>query len=185
MTASKTTILNSISAMTTGGNTHIDLGLAWGWRLISPKWRTLWGGEMNANNLPLDYNSPLMNKAIILMTDGDNTISDGYYSAYGYPSSGQLGSNACVSRWSGTDCSNGEDEPNVRTAQVCANIKANNSNVIIYTIALGTDIGTTAKNMLKACASKPEYYFNSPTTSDLATAFSQIGDSLANLRISK
>jgi Flp pilus assembly protein TadG len=185
MTASKTTILNSISAMTTGGNTHIDLGLAWGWRLISPKWRTLWGGEMNANNLPLDYNSPLMNKAIILMTDGDNTISDGYYSAYGYPSSGQLGSNACVSRWSGTDCSNGEDELNVRTAQVCANIKANNSNVIIYTIALGTDIGTTAKNMLKACASKPEYYFNSPTTSDLATAFSQIGDSLANLRISK
>ncbi len=181
MTASKTTITNSINAMTTGGNTHIDLGLAWGWRMISPKWRGLWGGEMDANNLPLDYNSPLMNKAIILMTDGDNTISNGKYSAYGYPSAGQLGPNPCPSG----DCTNGINEVNTRTSTVCNNIKANNSNVIIYTIALGTSIGTTAKTMLQNCASKPEYYFDSPTTDDLASAFNQIGDSLANLRISK
>ena len=181
MTASKTTITNSINAMTTGGNTHIDLGLAWGWRMISPKWRGLWGGEMDANNLPLDYNSPLMNKAIILMTDGDNTISNGKYSAYGYPCAGQLGPNPCPSG----DCTNGINEVNTRTSTVCNNIKANNSNVIIYTIALGTSIGTTAKTMLQNCASKPEYYFDSPTTDDLASAFNQIGDSLANLRISK
>ncbi len=181
MTASKTIISNAINAMGTGGNTHIDLGLAWGWRMISPKWRGLWGGEMNTNSLPLDYNAPLMNKAIILMTDGDNTLVDGNYSAYGYPSAGQLGPNPCPT----SSCSTGETELNTRTASVCANIKANNSNVIIYTIALGTTIGTTAKNMLKACASKPEYYFASPTTDDLETAFNQIGDSLANLRISK
>lgn len=185
MTASKTTITNSINSMTTGGNTHIDLGIAWGWRMLSPKWRTLWGGEMNANNLPLDYNSPLMNKAIIIMTDGDNTISSGHYSAYGYPSAGQLGPNACTSSWWGTNCTNGETELNTRTTAVCSNIKANNSNVIIYTVALGTSIGTTAKNMLQACASKPEYYFDSPTTDELNGIFSQIGDSLANLRISK
>ncbi len=186
LTASKTTITNSINAMTTDGNTHIDLGVAWGWRMISPRWRGLWGGEMNTNNLPLDYNSPLMNKAIIIMTDGDNTISSGRYSAYGYPSAGQLGPNACVSTWGGgTDCSNGMTELNTRTSAVCANIKANNSNVIIYTIALGTGIGSTAKAMLLGCASKPEYYFDSPTTDDLASAFNQIGDSLANLRISK
>ncbi len=181
MTASKTTISNAINAMSTGGNTHIDLGIAWGWRMISPKWRNLWGGEMDSSNLPLDYNSPLMNKAIILMTDGDNTLSNGRYSAYGYPSAGQLGPNPCPT----SACTNGETEMNTRTTAVCNNIKANNSNVIIYTIALGTSIGTTAQNMLQACASRPEYYFNSPTTNDLAAAFNQIGDSLANLRISK
>lgn len=181
MTSSKTTITNSINAMATGGNTHIDLGLAWGWRMISPKWRGLWGGEMDTNNLPLDYNSPLMNKAIILMTDGDNTISNGKYSAYDYPSAGQLGPNPCPYG----DCTNGINEVNIRTSTVCNNIKANNSNVIIYTIALGTGIGSTAKTMLQNCASKPEYYFDSPTTDDLASAFNQIGDSLANLRISK
>ncbi len=181
MTSSKTTISNAINAMTTGGLTHIDLGIAWGWRMISPRWRGLWGGEMNTNNLPLDYNSPLMNKAIIIMTDGDNTLTDGNYTAYGYPSAGQLGSNPCPT----SACSTGETQLNTRTTAVCNNIKANNSNVIIYTIALGTGIGTTAKNMLQGCASKPEYYFNSPTTTDLTTAFNQIGDSLANLRISK
>jgi hypothetical protein len=167
--------------MSVGGNTHIDLGMAWGWRMLSPRWRGLWGGEMNTNSLPLDYNSPLMNKAIVLMTDGDNTLSDGHYSGYGYPSAGQLGANACVSG----NCTNGENQLNTRTTNVCANIKANNSNVIIYTIALGTGIGTTAKNMLLGCASKPEYYFESPTTDELDGIFSQIGDSLANLRISK
>lgn len=181
MTASKTIISDAINAMTTGGNTHISLGVAWGWRMISPKWRGIWGGEMNTNNLPLNYNSPLMNKAIIIMTDGDNTLSDDNYSAFGYPSAGQLGSNPCPSSY----CTTGETELNTRTTTACNNIKANNSNVIIYTIALGTGIGTTAKNMLQACASKPEYYFNSPTTDDLAGAFNQIGDSLANLRISK
>ncbi len=181
MTASKTTISNAINAMTTGGLTHIDLGLAWGWRMISPKWRGLWGGEMNTNNLPLNYNSPLMNKAIILMTDGDNTLTSGKYTAYGYPSAGQLGPNPCPT----SSCSTGETELNTRTTAVCNNIKANNSNVIIYTVALGDSIGTTAKNMLQACASKPEYYFDSPTTDDLSAAFKKIGDSLANLRISK
>jgi|CXWL01.1.fsa_nt_gi Flp pilus assembly protein TadG len=181
MTASKTTISNAINAMTTGGLTHIDLGLAWGWRMISPKWRGLWGGEMNTSNLPLNYNSPLMNKAIILMTDGDNTLTNGKYTAYGYPSAGQLGPNPCPT----SSCNTGETELNTRTTAVCNNIKANNSNVIIYTVALGDSIGTTAKNMLQACASKPEYYFDSPTTDDLEIAFNKIGDSLANLRISK
>lgn len=181
MTSSKTTISNAINAMTTGGYTHINLGMAWGWRMLSPKWRGLWGGEMNANDLPLDYNSPLMNKAIILMTDGDNTLPDITYTAYGYPSSGQLGSNPCPT----SACNTGEAELNTRTATVCNSIKANNSNVIIYTVAFGTSIGGVAKTVLQNCASKPEYYFNSPTASDLATAFSKIGDSLANLRISK
>lgn len=181
MTASKTNISNAINAMTTGGNTHISLGVAWGFRMISPKWRGLWGGEMNTNSLPLNYNSALMNKAVIIMTDGDNTISEDHYSAYGYPDDGQLGSNPCPS----SSCSNAEAELNARTAAACSNIKANGSNVIIYTIAFGTGIGTTAKNMLKACASKPEFYFASPTDTDLSSAFNQIGDSLANLRISK
>ena len=181
MTGSKTTILAGINAMNATGNTHIDLGLAWGWRLISPKWRGLWGGEMNSSNLPLDYNTPLMNKAIILMTDGDNTIADNYYSAYSYPTAGQLGANACVSG----NCTNGFNELNNRTIAVCNNIKANNSGVIIYTIALGTNISSAAQTILSNCASKPEYYFNSPTTNDLQTAFNKIGDSLANLRISK
>jgi Flp pilus assembly protein TadG len=179
MVAEKATVINGVNAMTAAGNTHIDLGLAWGWRLLSPSWRNLWGGEMNTNSLPLDYNTPLMNKVVVLMTDGDNTITNGYYSAYGYPSAGQLGPNACSSY----NCTTGINELNTRTAAICSSMKA--KGILIYTVALGTDVSTTGQNLLKNCASKPEYYFLSPTTTDLQKDFAQIGDSLANLRVSK
>ena len=74
MTANATTVTNAINAMTAQGNTHIDLGLAWGWRMLSPRWQGLWGGEMNTNSLPLAYNTKGMNKAVVLLTDGFNTV---------------------------------------------------------------------------------------------------------------
>ena len=193
MVAEKNTVSAAINSMQAVGNTHIDLGLAWGWRMLSPKWRGMWGGEMDTNNLPLDYNTPLMNKVIILMTDGDNTLSGtnaagtatanpGLYSAYGYPDNTALAVSGgeCTS---GGSCTAGQNEINNRTASVCSQIKA--QGVIIYTIALGAQVSTTGQNMLKACASSPSYYFLSPTTSNLTSIFQQIGDSLANLRVSQ
>ena len=76
MTANKNTIIAALNTMQPQGDTHIDLGMAWGWRMLSPKWQGLWGGEMNTNSLPEAYNTPLMNKVVILMTDGDNTIDN-------------------------------------------------------------------------------------------------------------
>ena len=79
---SKTTLKNAINAMQwPNGYTHINVGAVWGWRLLSPKWRGVWGGTMDANNLPLDYNEPLSQKAMILMTDGINTMATDSYTA--------------------------------------------------------------------------------------------------------
>lgn len=193
MVAQKSTLVTAINNMQARGNTHINLGLAWGWRMLSPRWRGLWGGQMNANNLPLDYNTDLMYKVVILMTDGDNTLSgtdslgtavnkSGAYSAFGYPAQNWLSvsPNECTS---GGNCTVGENEMDSRTSAVCASMKA--QGIIIYTIALGTGISTSSQTMLRNCATKPEFYFPSPTTSQLQTVFQQIGDSLANLRISK
>jgi hypothetical protein len=173
MTASKSTVLNNINSMQAVGNTHIGLGLAWGWRLLSPRWRGVWTGEMATEGLPQDYNTPLMTKVVVLMTDGDNTIDNSSRGAYWYLSAGKLGT---------TNSSTAVTQLNTRTNTVCSNMKANN--VIIYTIGLGTSLNTTSKNLLKNCASKPEYYFLSPTTNELQVIFKQIGDSLANLRVS-
>ena len=38
---------------------------------------------------------------------------------------------------------------------------------------------------MKNCATNPDYFFNSPSEEALSKAFHTIGDSLANLRISK
>jgi len=174
LTANKNTVLSAINTLSANGNTHIVLGAVWGWHLLSPSWRYMWGGEMDANHLPLAYDTPLMSKVVILMTDGDNTISNSTRGAYWYLSDGKLGT---------TNSATAVTQLNTRTAQVCTNMK--NQGILVYTIAFGTDIGTTARNMLQACATSPDFYFYSPTASSLSTAFHQIADSLANLRVSQ
>jgi hypothetical protein len=173
MTANQTTIINGINAMVARGNTHINLGAVWGWRMLSPRWRGLWGGEMDANRLPLDYNSPKMIKAAIIMTDGANTMSNSSHSAYWYLSDGKLGTTSSTGAVSQLDS---------RFLQICQAMKTNN--IIIYTIGFGNP-GGNAASILKTCASQPSYYFNSPTPAELQAAFSAIGDSLSSLRVSQ
>ncbi len=173
MTGNKSTIIGAIDDMTAVGYTHINFGAVWGWRMLSPRWQTLWGGEMNTNSLPLDYNTPKMNKAAIVMTDGSNTMSSTIHSAYGYLSEGILGSTS--SYWAA-------QELNSRLATTCTNMKANN--IIVYTISFGS-INTTSQNMMRNCATQSDYYFPSPSASELQQAFKAIGDSLSNLRVSK
>jgi len=173
MTADQSTITNAINSMQAVGNTHIPLGLSWGWRMISPRWRGLWGGEMDANALPLDYNTPHMNKAIVLLTDGANTMDNTNYTAYGYLSDGRLGT---------TYSSQAVNNLNSKLTSLCTSLKSNN--VYIYTIALGNP-GTSIQTLLRNCATSPLYYFNSPSESDLQTIFGAIADSLSNLRISQ
>jgi len=172
MTNKQADVTAAINSMQAVGSTMIDLGMAWGWRMISPRWRGLWGGVMNTNSLPLDYNTPKMNKVVILMTDGDNSFDAGNYTAYDVLSAGKLGT---------TSNSTANTTLNTRTANVCNSLKANN--VIIYTIALGADLNTTSLNMLKACASKSSNYFQSPTTSSLQAAFTSIAAQLNSLHI--
>ena len=210
MVSSKATIMAAVNQMKPSGETEIDLGLAWAWRLLSPKWRGLWGGEMDSTGsqnpafsvLPLDYNTPLMKKVVVLMTDGDNNILPALYSAYGqawsnqYPV-GSLGGGAptpsvinllglveCDGTNTATShCDAGNAELVKRTSTICTNMK--NAGITIYTIALGTDISSTGKTLLKNCASNSSYYFNSPTTGQLKTAFQKIADTLTSLRVSQ
>jgi len=173
LTSSKTTILSGINSMVADGNTHIGLGAAWGWRLLSPRWRGLWGGEMNTNSLPLNYNTARMNKAVIIMTDGDNTIDNSTRGAYWYLSNSKLGT---------TSSSAAVTQLNTRLSTVCTAMK--NNNIIVYTISFGTVNGTSG-TMLRNCASQTDFYFPSPDAATLNTAFKAIGDSLASLRVSK
>lgn len=173
MTNVKATINNGIDTIAPGGNTHINVGAVWGWRMLSPRWRGLWGGVMDTNALPLDYNTPLMQKAIIIMSDGANTMGNNVDGAYGYLSDGQLGT---------TNSGTATTRLNSKLASVCSSLKANN--VLVYTI-LFDESNTTIRNLMRSCATTPDYFFDSPTEAELQTAFRAIGDSLANLRISR
>jgi hypothetical protein len=135
-----------VDELDSNGATNITIGLAWGRHALN-------GGEplTEAADTRAD-----LDKVIILMTDGDNTLN----------------------RWDGTGRSPCA-ECDERTRLACANVKA--ANIKLYTVRLMD--GNAA--LLRNCASRPDMYFNASQASQLNDVFGQIAKNLANLRIAE
>jgi hypothetical protein len=128
---------------------------------------------MGSYNLPLAYGTKSMNKAAVIMTDGENTMTSSIYTAYGWLRQKKLGTDN--SRRAVTELNN-------RLSTVCTAMK--NAGIIVYTIAFN-DPGRSTEDLMRECATQDAFYFNSPSGGDLRAAFEQIGGSLSNLRISR
>ena len=154
LTDDKTVITAGIDAMSASGNTYIPAGLAWGWRAVSSV-KPYNEGKPHAAFK--DINGA---KAIVLMTDGENTRSPNYPDNWG----------------------NDVALANTLTTELCDNIKA--EEIRVYTIAFEvTD--TTTKSMLEGCATASDHYFDADSAAELETAFSTIAGQLSQLRLTK
>ena len=190
LTNNKTQLLSAIDQMQPweGNGTMAHLGAVWGWRVLSP-------GAPFEEGLP--YNAENNRKAIIILSDGQNLVSqqtkflsacsqgqgsftavneryDSHYTAYGYTSQGRLGTN--------TSSNAINAELDVRFAQVCENIKQ--LGIVVYTITFDLD-DTGTQNLFRDCATDDQKYFNSPDGDTLRASFQAIGAELSNLRISQ
>jgi Flp pilus assembly protein TadG len=166
-----TTKIKSLNATFRSG-TMANLGLQAGWFTLSPKWRGLWGGATPAG-LPLDYGKDGVEKAIVLMTDGENNWNDVDYTAYGTLSEKRLGTS---NRATATGVVND------RMATLCTQLKA--TGIRVYTITLGLSPSeTTTRTLYQNCASDPGSYFDSPSPADLDRIFRTIGTRLSRLRL--
>lgn len=184
MTASKANAKAAINTMIATGDTFIPEGIVWGGRMLSPNWRPYWGGEMAANNLPLDYTTATSRKAVILMSDGWNHFLPYNFSAYNFVWRAQTNIfNAYYSWWSP------ETTLDYITNEICDSLKSNG--VIIYTIGFGrvgsssSDPSSINATLLEQCATSTNHFFLAPTNADLQAAFRKIGVSLTNLRVSQ
>lgn len=166
LTNMRSTLESEIDAMSALGSTHINLGAAWGWRVLSP------GAPFTEGSF---YGDPDWNKVAIILTDGDNRMIDGYYSAYGLIADGNLGTTSSSTV--------AQSELDSRLVEVCNGMK--NEGIIVYTIAFGTSIASTTASMLSDCATNADNYFESPDAATLSLAFRAIGAELKNLHISK
>lgn len=162
LTSNKSTIEDKIADMRSAGITHINVGLVWGWRVLSP-------GQPFTQGVP--YDNEDFNKAIVLMTDGENFFSNSSFGAYGYLSQGRLGT---------TNSNTAENRLDTRTAEVCDAIKA--EGILIYTITFQVS-SNSARNLMRDCATDTSKYFDSPNAATLTQTFRAIGKELSNLRI--
>ena len=154
LTQAKSSIQARINTMVASGCTRYDHGTSWAWRALSPNYRGLWSGI--GSSLPLDYDADMMDKAVIVMTDG--IMSD---------CTGDPGGNAAF-------------EDNFEAT--CAAMKA--AGIIVYTITFKLDDAGT-DTLFTNCASGSARYFKSPNASELENAFTQIANDLTMLRLTQ
>ena len=128
------------------GGTSSNFGMVWGWRTISPRWRGEWGGATPAD-MPFDRDEPLMDKAVVLMTDGENQFYD-WPRSYVYKD-GKLKSESGGKGPDGSDFTafgrldeleesetgSGQEILNDKTAEICEAMKA--EGIIVFTVTFG------------------------------------------------
>ena len=199
MQRSKTDVLDAIDRMAAWhrGGTATNLGLVWGWRMLSPNWRATWQGwngpqssaaDMSSDLLPLDYGTEDFDKVAVILTDGVNqnhTCRDGYcpyynntpdYSGFGMAADNRLGlaNPYDAGQWAA--------ELDTRTLDICTAMKA--QGILLYTITFKVSSENT-KNIFRTCASDPTNYFDDGSTADLRRTFRQIAEELRKLRIAR
>ncbi len=180
LTASRATIdaaIGDMGAWHRGGTTG-NLGLTWGWRTLSPRWKGLWGGETPANQ-PFDYDEPYMQKVVVILTDGNNQFYD--HDTANNPPRSDYTSYGRLEALGVTSLAAGRTLLDQRMAGTCTAMKA--QGIQIYSIIFGSAPDATARTLFQNCASGIARYFFAPNNATLAQAFRTIAGELASLRI--
>lgn len=174
LTNNATTLKTAINNMIATGNTDVNLGVGWGWRVLSPTPPYTEGSA---------YGDAYWNKAMVVLTDGTNTEpTTSTYHQSDYTAFNYLVRNNLLGSGVTHNTANAEAELDRRTALVCANAKA--AGIRVYSILL-MENSSRAVNLMQGCATSPDLYFNSPSAAELQGVFNAIATDLSNLRVSK
>ena len=155
LTNDQSALKGQVDAMNAADETYIPTGLMWGWRVLSKE--APYDQGMDPSTM---QDGQRVRKVIVLMTDGQNTLSPSY------------------------PAHNGNDATlaNRLTAEVCQNIKA--AGIEIYTVAFNvTD--NNIKSILQACATTPNKYFDATDAEKLKVSFNDIAKDFSPLRVTR
>lgn len=165
------------------GGTLGNLGLVWGWRMLSPRWRGVWDGDTDAVT-PVDYDDPAIDKIVIMMTDGQNQL-------YDWPNHdpnngvGPLGSDFSaygrLNIFGFPSLDAARREVDQRFSRVCESMKQRG--ITLYTMTFGGTPDRDTQALYSGCASSREHYFHAPTNDDLLAAFHTVGRRLVTQRL--
>lgn len=152
------------------GNTNIMEGVSWGARVLSPD-----------EPFPAGNSEDGLVKVMVVLTDGANTFGvlnnrlRSRYTSFGYMVEGRLDGEINASSSKSTRLMN------EKTIEACDFAKK--SGIDIYTIRLEVrDTGTG--DMMRTCASRPDQYFDTPSSRQLKEVFDKIGEQIVKLRLS-
>ena len=159
-----------------GGFTYSTLGVLWAQRMLTPGWRSVWGGAIH----PADPATPGhagLRKAIVLLTDGQDSYCE--------PSNGSSPNE---------DCS---DSPlAVSRTEACAAAKTQGTEIFVVAAMPPDWVSKKMGQTLRACSSESDrdhpqgtrrpgatyVFLSNSTAADLEAAFADIANQLRTLR---
>lgn len=153
LTDKKAKLKNSIKDLDPSGFTYIGGGVMWGLRTLTAE-------------LPFDEAQPAsenVSKALIVMSDGDNTRGPSDTGSAWHDNAGQTFIDG-------------------QTLAACA--EANHRGLKVYSISFGTDVSANGKAVLRDCATKPSNFFDASNAAKLKEAFDAIAEDIYRLRLS-
>lgn len=214
LTASRATVqaaINAITAPAKSGGTTIVTGMQGAWYTLSPAWRNWWPGAPTSTEhgaLPLAYNTRNMNKAVVILTDGENnwqppytegsyTVRDSHigtnwfnelmYNAYGRRTdynTNTPGTDIAVASGQSQQEVNAENRLGERFTAICNAMKAQGIRIYVVGFEVSrTSDPTKFRNLLQGCATSSDTYFEASAASELQARFTEIANQLASLRL--
>lgn len=168
----------AVNNMVATGNTNVPLGAMWGWHTLSPN-------APFGDGMP--YDSERLQKIIIIMTDGENVMSDNsspndsFYNGLGYMWQGRLGITTGNDSTRRLRMDNRMNHLTSTAEDLCGNMAS--SGLEIYTVAVQVD--SQAQAVMRNCATSADHYFPVTSTAGIGAAFDRIAGRIENLRISR
>ncbi len=155
-----TALKDRVGEMEASGWTFGNIGMAWGWRMLSPDAPFTEG---------VDWDNEAWRKVIVMMTDGDNVRSSPY-GAFGYNGTHSVSSSSVL------------DD---RLEEVCQNMDEQD-NVTVYTItfeATAGGIDAATQELYENCAANGGRHEHVTSSEELIEVFRDIAQELSNLHI--
>ena len=153
--------IGSLSAV--GGRTYSALGVLWGQRLLDHAWNRIWGGGLHPAD-PDDRDNAKLRKAIVLLTDGDDTQCG-------------TGNPTCK-----------DSEFGFNRADACEAAKAEGTEIFVITAMPAAQVSGALGSSLRACSSQSDnpdgsyVFLNNSTPESLRSAFTEIALQLRGTR---
>lgn len=177
LTSNKTTLHASINNLQVTGSTAGQIGVGWGWYMLSPGFASIWPAS---ENRALAYGSTNLTKVMVLMTDGDfNTAHCGGVASKDYQ--------VDLEDYERANCNSDNGVPYTQASTLCTNMKANAYKIEIYTVGFQVTAGSAADQFLSACATQTggQHYFLASNNAQLEAAFAKIATNISRLRLSR
>ncbi|HEX5006749.1 MAG TPA: pilus assembly protein [Hyphomonadaceae bacterium] len=164
LTSSRSRLNTAIDDLVTGGSTGGQIGVGWGWYMLSSNFDSAWSKE--AENKAKPYGTKELAKVLVLMTDGEFN----FRTCSGVTSS-SINSSYCEL----------DSDPFKQAEEMCDAVKK--KNIIIYTVGLELDTSLYSDDFLIKCATSPQHAYLASSNTELEEAFKKIAKEISKLRI--